>query len=112
MASNSRKGMPSKVDKWTINDPKLDRRIKLQAAQKQEIIDLYKQGASMRHLARSYDVDRRLIDFIVNPERKERNLQLRRDQGGSKAYYNKEKNTAAMRKHRQYKSQLAESKLK
>ena len=98
--------MPYKTDKLAINDPLLDRRVKLLPFEKEEIKELYKQGASMRHLARSYEVDRRTIDFIVHPERHERNLELRKDGGGSKVYYSKEKQSAAMRKHRKYKREV------
>lgn len=104
--------MPYKTDKMAINDPYLDRRVKLLPFEKEEIKTLYKQGASKRHLARSYEVSRRLIDFIVHPERKERDLELRKERGGSKVYYKREKHTAAMRKHRKHKRQVLKFRLK
>lgn len=98
--------MPYKTDKLAINDPHLDRRVKLLPFEKEEIKALYKQGASMRSLARSYKVDRRTIDFILHPERHKRNLELRADRGGSKVYYNREKHAAAMQRHRKYKRKI------
>lgn len=50
-----------------------------------------------------FNVSRRLIIFIVYPERKERNYQARLENGGSKIYYKKEKHTESIRKHRRYK---------
>lgn len=50
-----------------------------------------------------FNVSRRLIVFIVFPERLERNYQCRLDNGGSKIYYNREKHNEAIKKYRRYK---------
>lgn len=97
--------MPSKSDKIPINNPKLDRRVKLTQEQREEIHN-NKQGHSQRELARMYNVSRRLITFILNPEKQKENYQRRVENGGTKQYYDKEKNTTAMREHRQYKKEL------
>lgn len=62
--------------------------------------------AGIRELAREYGVDKRLIQFIVYPERKEQNLKRRTERGGWKKYYDKDKNTEYMRKHRIHKHEL------
>lgn len=98
--------MPYKTDKLAINDPYLDKRVKILPFEREEIIELHKQGASIHHLAKSYEVSRRLIQFIVDPARKERDLQLRKDRGGSKVYYKKEKHAIAMRRHRKHKREV------
>ena len=50
-----------------------------------------------------FNVSRRLIIFIVYPERLKKNKQDRRDRGGSKIYYKKEVHTEAIRSYRRYK---------
>lgn len=98
--------MPYKCqyDKMKIPN-EYDRRCKLIESQRQEIRDLY--GLiSQRKLASLYGVSRRLIQFIGDPKKKERELELRKMRGGSKIYYNKEKWKHIMREHRQYKKKL------
>lgn len=97
--------MPSIVDKYTINNPLLDKRVKLTPEQKQEIIDnlgVY----SQRELARMYNVSRRTIQFTQHPEKLAENIERRNERGGSKEYYNKEKQGEATKKHRAYKKEL------
>ncbi len=99
--------MTAIVDKYTIKNEKLDKRIKLTKEDKKEIEELHKLKAlSIRGIARLYKVDKRLIQFVLYPERQKRNIQLRAERGGSTQYYNKDKNTIAMRKHRAYKKKL------
>lgn len=100
--------MPYKhaTDKMLISKDK-DKRVKLTLCQKEEIFELYSTGNfSQRALAREYNVSRRLIQFIISPEKLEENIQRRQERGGSKQYYNKEANTIAQRTHRQHKQQL------
>lgn len=97
--------MPFKTDKIAIDDPFLDRRVKMLPCQKEMAITLYNRGASINGIARMYKVNKRLIQFLLFPERKELNLQHRRDRGGTKIYYNKEYHAAKMREHRRYKNQ-------
>lgn len=59
--------MPYKSDKHSINNPNLDRRVKLLKEQKNEILKLYNTGEySQRKLARMYNVGRRTIQFMRN----------------------------------------------
>jgi len=96
--------MPYKSEKIKLNE-KQDRRKKLTASQKQEIVSL-KGKISQRSLARMFGVDRRTISFILYPEKLEENKKRRAERGGSKQYYNKENHTASMREHRKYKQSL------
>lgn len=95
--------MPYLTDKEKIDNPFLDRRVKLIPCQREMVLYWYKQGTSIRAIARMFHVDKGTIQFILFPERLQRNRELRQARGGSKIYYKKEKNTKAMREHRQYK---------
>jgi|JI10StandDraft_1071094.scaffolds.fasta_scaffold1574614_1 hypothetical protein len=98
--------MPSKFDKIAIGCQFLDKRIKVLDCQKQMIPIWHEKGQSIRAIARMLNVDKRLIQFIIYPERKAKNLQDRKAKGGSMQYYNKDKHNKAMKIHRQYKSQI------
>lgn len=98
--------MPYKFEKMKLKiPPKYDRRRKLTDEQKEEIKELYGE-ISQRKLAKIYGVSRRLIQFIGDPSRQARDLELRAARGGSKIYYDKEKQVAYMRKHRRRKYEL------
>lgn len=62
--------------------------------------------SGVREIAREYGVDKRLIQFIAYPERKAQNLKRREERGGWKKYYDKDKNTEYMRKHRVHKHEV------
>lgn len=81
--------MPYRFEREHWHIPKqYDRRTKLTDGQRQEIQQLYTNGTiSIGGLARAYNVNKRLIQFILFPERHERNKQLRAERGGSKRYY-------------------------
>lgn len=66
----------------------------------------HKRGVSQRALAGMFKVSRRLIGFIINPDKLRQNRERRDERGGSSIYYKKEKHTAAIREHRQYKYKL------
>jgi len=95
--------MPFLIDKQYINDPFLDRRTKLLPCQKEMVHYWYGQGSSINSISRMFKVNKRLIQFILFPERKKRNLELRKERGGTKVYYNKEKNAITIKDHRNYK---------
>ena len=99
--------MPRKTDTIPINNENLDRRVKLTQVQKQEI-KLNVLGLSSRKLAEMYGVSKRTIQFILDPEKLAENKKKREERGGSKHYYNKEKHTEAIRRHRDYKKWLNE----
>lgn len=97
--------MPYKSDSIKIEGTKYDRRRKLTEDDRQDIIKLSAE-LSVHQLAKNFNVSRRLVQFILYPERHEENLIRRRARGGSKAYYSTEKNTKAKREHCRYKHKL------
>jgi len=99
--------MSKKLDASRVGNLIVDRRVKLLPCQKEMVGYWYKQGLAIRAIARMFKVDKRLIQFILFPERQKKNLSDRADRGGSKAYYNREKHTKAMREHRQHKRELS-----
>lgn len=96
--------MPYRSEKIRIAGTKNDRRVKLTEQDKADILELT--GMSIRGIARMYGVDKRLIQFILYPERKAKNLLDRKNRGGSMAYYDKDKQKEYVKKHRHYKHEL------
>jgi hypothetical protein len=94
--------MPYKSEKIAIKNPTLDRRVKLLPSDKEKIKKLHQEGIPIREITRRYKVSRRLIQFILFPER----LAKINYPGHWKKYYKKEKQTIAIRKHRRYKQEL------
>ncbi|MCJ8329909.1 MAG: hypothetical protein HRT89_21685 [Lentisphaeria bacterium] len=83
-----------------------DKRVKLTDEDKRKIIELYPEIKSQRKLAAMFGVSRRLISMIVDPEKKEKDLQQRKERGGSMNYYDKETNSDNMKRYRQHKQKL------
>ncbi len=83
----------------------LDRRVKLTDAERSEIVRL---GPTMsqRALAKAFGVSRRLITFILDPEKLKQNVERRAERGGSKQYYDRAHHATAMRMHRRHKHGL------
>ncbi len=82
----------------------LDRRVKLLPCQRRMIPVMYASGLySGNGLAREWKVSKRVIQFILCPDRQIKNLKDRAGRGGSKQYYDKTENTAAVRNSRRYK---------
>ena len=98
--------MPYKVETLAINDAFLKRSAKLIPCQKEMVIYWHNRGLSQRKLAALFNVSRRLITFIIDPAKHTDNLERRRERGGSKQYYNKDKHTEAIKEHRKYKHKL------
>lgn len=82
-----------------------DRRRKLSDTQRKEIKENV-MNLSKRKLASQYEVSRRTIQFILDPDKHSQNLQRRFERGGSKIYYNKGKHRVYMQNHRAYKKEL------
>lgn len=97
--------MPRKSDKAKIDNKELDRRVKLTDEQRLEIAE-NEDNLSQRALARKYGVSRRLISFILFPEKLKENLKRRQERGGTKAYYDKDKHREYIQNHRLYKKEL------
>jgi hypothetical protein len=97
--------MPYKSEKIIISGSKYDRRCKLSAAQRAEIISL-RGTISQRKCAEKYGVSRRTIQFLWFPEKLEANRKALFERGGWKQYYKKEEWSETMRNHRRYKQSL------
>lgn len=82
-----------------------DRRRKLTDEQKAEIIRLRDDGWSLMKLAKEFDVSKKSILLIVNPESKAKNDKYIKD-NWRKFQKTKEKNAEAVRKTRLYKQEL------
>lgn len=98
--------MSRKTDNIKINDPFFKKSSKLLPCQKEMIIFWRNRGFSQRDLAKMFNVSRRLVTFIIDPDKNKNNLMKRLERGGSKIYYNKDKHTQSIRKHRIYKKEL------
>lgn len=94
----------TKTEKIRIDCPFLDRRAKLLPCQKEMVFVWYRKGLAKRAIARMFNVDRRLIDFILFPEKLEANKLKRQERGGTKQYYDKEYNTIKKREYRRRKN--------
>lgn len=97
--------MPRISDNIPIKNETLDKRVKLTKEEKEDIKE-NRLGLSQRGLARAYGVSRRTIQFILDPEKLKKNIERRKERGGSKQYYDREKNNKYMRDHRNYKKEL------
>lgn len=100
--------MPYKSEKIKIEGTQYDRRRKLTEDQKAYIRWLREEeGLSQRKLAAMFGVSRRLITYIIDPEKekrsKERGKQLRKE---GRYKYTKEQWAEVMKEHRHYKEQL------
>jgi hypothetical protein len=98
--------MPSKTDLLALKDPFLKKSCKLLPCQKEMVKHWYDKGTSITQIARDFKVSKRLIQFILFPERQKLNLEYRQQRGGSMIYYKKEKQTKAIKKHRHYKKEI------
>lgn len=101
--------MPYKSDTIAIKNSKLDRRVKLQPEQKEDVRKLHKQGIAIREITRRFGVSRRLIQFVIFPERYKLNVEHYHERGGWEAYYNKKRHADYMKIHRKYKNKLYKS---
>ncbi len=99
--------MPYKAEKAGLIKPEDDRRVKLTDEQREQIRELYKlPDYSHRRLAGEFKVSRRLIQFIVDPEKQaaaKAGYSERRKDG---RYYDKDKHAEAIREHRHHKNDL------
>lgn len=98
--------MPFVSTKIRIDGTKYDRRRKLTIDQRKQIINLHNDGKSIHSLAKKFDVSRRLIQFITNPEAYKENRKRHEENGGWRLYYDKGSHTRRIREHRTYKQQL------
>lgn len=98
--------MPSLYERTRVTR-KNDRRVKLSAEDRADIIRLYKRGDwSHRDLASCFAVSKRLIGLVLNPERYEKMLTDRKKNKVHLKYYKKEKHKEYMRVHRAHKKEI------
>lgn len=83
-----------------------NRRVKLLPKDKEKIKQLYADGTSINGIARAFSVSKRLIQFVLFPDRAEKSKQLRKIRGGSKIYYDRERNRMAQLDTRKYKQKI------
>lgn len=101
---------------WTNKKIKLgvyDRRKSLLTEDDREYIkQLHKQGIPVREIARRYEgkCSRRLIQFIIYPERLKQLQDRNKENEHWKKYHDREKMTKAVRKWRNYKQKLIKDK--
>lgn len=100
--------MPYRSTGIIISGTRYDRRRKLTPGQRAEIFRRYHtERVSQRQLAREYDVSRRLVSFIVNPESEERNRELLNERKAKGLYKpDRKRHTEIIREHRRYKQKL------
>lgn len=99
--------MPYKFEKIPINNPANDKRVKLTDEDKANIKAEYESGSiSIHGLAKKYKVSKRLIQFTLFPERKEKAKQLFLERQKDGRYYDKEKHKEYMKNHREHKKEL------
>lgn len=93
--------MPYKTDKLKLDSYFIDKRTKMLPCQKERAIAMYSENdISIRSLAKMFKVNKRLIQFVLFPERKKKNIHDREKRGGWKQYYSKEKHKESIKKHR------------
>lgn len=98
--------MPYLTEKMKLGDPFLSKRVKMLPCQKEMAVWWHDKGMGIRAIARMFHVDKRLIQFVLFPERQKKNIEDRHDRGGSKIYYKKEYHTEKIRNHRHYKHEV------
>lgn len=97
--------MPYKAEKMKL-PPELDRRRKLSDDQKDEIKHKYSTGSySLNGLAKEYNVNKKTVLLIVNPESKRKNDERIKEHWRDYAPTKEERNAIA-REHRAYKHKV------
>ena len=100
--------MPHFFEKYHLKvSREQDRRVKISDAMRKTIIKrYYADGISQRQIAMSTGVSRRMVSFILFPEKYEKARQQYKERRLDGRYYNKEKNKMAIQKTREYKKSL------
>lgn len=99
--------IPHKSDSIPINNKEHDNRVKLTDIDHEKIRKEYTTGnTSQRILAKKYNVSRRLIQFILDPEKANvaKKQFAKRQQDGR--YYDRKTHNAYTKKHRDHKKAL------
>lgn len=96
--------MPQDFKRFT--DESQDGRRKIPTTEHKRIRELYQELKSFRKVAKLYGVDKRTIQFIVNPKMYKEFKKKRYQKKPWLDYYNKETHTPAIRKYRAKKRAL------
>ncbi len=98
-----------KIDKLKLGRT-YDRRVKLTEADKERMKSLYAGGMGVRAIAREYEhkCSRRMVQFVIFPERLKQVQAQYKERRKDGRYYNKENHTKAIRKVRALKVDLYE----
>lgn len=97
--------MPRKSEDLRINNPTLDKRVKILEEDKTSIKLKHRQGESLHSLAREYQVDRKTIRAAISEEYKKQELEKHKEYR-KKYYIDKATRNKYMTKHRNYKEKL------
>lgn len=104
--------MPYKYQIEKLKIPRsLDRRVRLTDQDKISIIFHWKQGEGIRAIARDYEgiCSRRLIQFVIFPERYQKAREtFKENRKDGRYYHGGEKWAQTMREHRAYKQSIKE----
>ena len=99
--------MPFLTDKLALDNPFLDRRTRLLPCQRERTLALRGQdGLSYQAIADTMGVSKRLVYFVINPDKQadqKTKAVLRRADG---RYYDKGRHTTSVREHRRHKQTL------
>ena len=94
-------GCPVKYSVSSLGLP--DKRIKLSAKDKEDIIKLRAEGVTYTAITKRYGISRALVYRITHPDFVKRVEEGLKQRGGRhKLYYNKEQNTIIKRRHFDY----------
>lgn len=98
--------MPFSSEIIKIEGTKFDRRVKVTPEMKVEIKRLRSKGFTQSEVASQFNISRRTIQFIENPQALVENKKRREERGGWRQYYDKKYNTVKVRNTRRYKHKL------
>lgn len=98
--------MPYKSEKARL-PRELKRTVKLSEDERDEIRLIRRlHNHSYNELARAYNVSKRLIIFICNPDTETKCRQRRRELGADGRYYDRQKHNESIKRLRKYKNEL------
>lgn len=83
-----------------------NKNVKLPLERHSEVRAFYKHCGSYRATAKQYNVSRRLVQFIVDPSKRERAKKQFKERQEDGRYYDREKQRLAAQRHRAYKRRL------
>ena len=100
--------MPYKFETQKQTIPRdLKKNTKISLQDRELIKEDYKNLKSQRKTALKWNISRRLVQFITDPEKEQRNKELFTQKQKTGIYYDKQKHTKAVNKYRHYKKQLS-----